>query len=144
MTTSRRLLGLAVWVLLAGGLLAMHGLGTHGTRAHAAVGQPAIGQALTHVDGQKSAADHAQADPEATSGTERSAIGTPIGHGSMTGLFAACLAILCGILAAVAAVFLRQLSRRPLACSAREVRALVIAGRDRDPPCLVRLSVMRC
>jgi hypothetical protein len=64
--------------------------------------------------------------------------------GLMSGLAAMCLAILCGILVAIAAVFWRLLRRRALVRAPGLVRLPRLIGRDRDPPCLVRLSVMRC
>jgi len=108
--------------------------------------QPATAEVTAHV-GMQTAGHQASRAPDTRStspGDHSWAISEPAGPGAMTGLMAMCLAILCGILAAFAAVLLGHLGRRPLARTTRAIRALVVAGRDRDPPCLVRLSVMRC
>ena len=142
----RRLLGAAVWGLLLGGIFAMHGLGTHGTGAHAEMEQPAMSNASAHMDisGAGHPA-HVVPESESTSSEDLSwVVGEPAGSGSMTGLMAMCLAILGGVLAGFVALFMRYRCRRPLMRAVRQVHALVIASRDRDPPCLVRLSVMRC
>lgn len=142
----RRLLGVALWMLLATGLFAMHGLGTHGAGSHPETAQPLNASVSVHLTGQPSlhSASDGQESASTSPGVQRSATSDPASPGSMSELISMCLAIVAGVLAGLAAVLLRHLERRPLARVARSAKSFVIVGRDPDPPCLVRLSVMRC
>ena len=129
----RHLLGVAVWTLLAAGLVAMHGLGNHGAAAHRDVPQPVSAEFSVQV----------QAPAPASTETRALGVSEPSNPDSMGELVSMCLTILLGVLAGLAAA-LGHLERRPLARVARAVRSAVREGRrDRDRPCLVQLSVMR-
>lgn len=142
----RRLLGIAVWMVLATGLFAMHGLGTHWTGSHPETAQPVKANASIHLTAQRTL-HSATEGPESVStspGVHGSATSELSSSGSMNELISMCLAIVAGALAGFTATLLCHLKRRPLERTARSVQSFVIVGRDRDPPCLVRLSVMRC
>jgi hypothetical protein len=136
-TRLRRMLAVAVWVLVIGGLFAMHGLGGHGAGTHDGMTMSAV-----------SSADHAghawmahQADMDEPAAP---AVDSGADDGGGMGLIILCVAILAAALAVFALVLLRHLGRRPLCTLPRGFLDLVVVGRDPDPPDLLRLSVMRC
>jgi hypothetical protein len=137
----RRALAAAVWVLLIGGLFAMHGLGTHGAGAHGGVALNMTGTSghAAHHSVLPGTADRT-ADAEPVTGASEP---NDEGHGSM-GLLMLCLVILAATLAGFAQVLLRHLRRSPLCTLPWGFPAIWVIGRDRDPPDLRRLSVMRC
>lgn len=129
--------GVRVFVLLAtlAGLFAMHGMSDHGTGAHA---DPASDSHAAHAA--------MSTLPEGSEVATRSV--APVDWGSsghsemdMVGL---CLAILAGALLVVALARVRLVraldSLLPRAASPR----WRVAGRDRDPPSLISLSIQRC
>lgn len=142
----RHLLGVVVWTLLATGLFAMHGLGNHGTGSHLDTAQPVSADlsAQLGMHGSFHSASDVQESAPTSSGTPGLGMSQHSSPDPMGELVSMCLAILLGVLAGFAAALLGHLERRPLARAARTVQSTVIVGRDRDPPCLVRLSVMRC
>ena len=126
-------------LVLAGalaGLFAMHGLSDHGASSHDmhAPMNPAV-LGTSH-------AIHAADDPQ--SATEELTIDGAAGQGSPgTSIAGLCLAVLAG---AIIALLLLSPHRRgvfmgPLALAL--VSARPTGRRDRDPPCLFELSVLR-
>jgi hypothetical protein len=130
----RRVLLAAAWVLALSGLLAMHALGTHGS-AHGP------GAPMTH-EAAASAISSGDMTLGSTSDPARPTLSTPMTQvgGGLPGL---CLAVLGGL---ALALILWLLGRRPRRSwtRARPSPLLRPVGRERDPPCLLRLSVMRC
>ncbi len=135
---NRRVLGAVVWGALLLGIIAMHGLETHGTGSHEAMGHSAV---TATGAGTSDTVTH---EESSQTGQVEIASASPSHSGLESGLVATCLAILGGLFLAIAIMLLGLLGRRPLGTAPREIRALPLVGRDRDPPCLVRLSVMRC
>jgi hypothetical protein len=105
------------------GLFAMHGLSDHGTSEH--LGMVGDEQAMAHAQPAVAAAE------------------MPAGHSDM-GAVGLCLAVLVAAVLGFAAVRLRLLSSWLPWSSYRDRRWAVVAGRDRDPPDLVHLSIQRC
>ena len=118
------------WVLVLAGLFGMHGLGDHGVSAadhsHADPAAMVMADAGMHaVDPVGAAEDHGMPVP---------------GHHDATAI---CLAVL------VAALLTWTLARRmggPGPASWRPPRAVPSrrTARERDPPSLIRLSILRC
>ena len=105
------------------GLFAMHGLSDHGTSEH--LGMVGDQQVTMPAHSAGNAADE------------------PAGDSDM-GIAGLCLAILVGAVLGFAVVRLRLMSFfRPWPPRA-DRRWSVGAGRDRDPPDLVHLSIQRC
>ncbi len=135
--TARPGMTLAVWCLVLGGLFAMHGLSTHGAGTHGSMRMPP--------------APGPSEVPTMPGHSEHSAAGTPVaivdphdlpGDGSLLALM--CLAVLGGLFMAIALALLKHLSRRGFPWTVGEYIRIQPSGRDRDPPLLTRLSVMRC
>lgn len=133
------LLAAALWTLLLLGLFVMHGAGSHASTAHAsAPAMQALGSTASH-DGH---ADHEtgaeSGDPITDSGDE----GGEPGHGAAE----LCLAILCALLSALAAFGASTRPRRPLFTVRRSAVGAPFPSwlRPPDPPCLIRLSILRC
>jgi hypothetical protein len=124
----------AAWVLALSGLLAMHALGTHGTHgtAHGSAA-PMPQEAALSSPGDMTLGSTSDPAPPAVSTTM-----TQVGGG----LLGLCLAVLGAALALV----LLHLRRRPgrTWTLSRPSPMLRPVERERDPPCLLRLSVMRC
>lgn len=137
--TPRMLLAAAVWTLLLLGLFVMHGAGSHGTTAHAsAPAADVLGLTESH-DG------HAGPNPLVDSGGP---VGDLEDDGGSPGHSAGelCLAILCAVLSALAAFGALTCPRRPLFKVVRNAVSEPFPSwlRPPDPPCLIRLSILRC
>lgn len=136
----RRLLAAAAWALVIAGLFAMHGLGGHGAGTHAAM--------TTSVSSTVSQAGHTHM----TDGVDMTAAKAAAGEedagggadGRGMGFVMLCLVILAATLTVFGLVLLRHLRRSPLCTVPRTHPVLLLVGRDRDPPDLLRLVVMRC
>jgi len=133
------LLAAAVWTLLLIGVFVMHGAGSHGTNAHTSA---PVGDVLTLTAdhggqaGHEGAA-HDAASPQDSGDDERE---SPGHRGAEL-----CLAILCALLATLAALVVLTRARRPLFIRRRAATAHVPPWlRPPDPPCLIRLSILRC
>jgi hypothetical protein len=132
----RRLVIAAIWATAFLGLFAMHGLADHGAGGHDAMSSTmdrGVGHALVDLTGAT-----AQVSPRHV-GDELTAPGVPPGVGSASGL---CLAIIGGLASLLLALLARR--RRVVTLPVPGSVAALGAGRERDPPCRVRLSVMRC
>ena len=134
-----RLLVAVLFVVLAG-VLGMHGWGSHGV---AGAGHTTSG----HHSGVTAEPEHRGVTIALTVGDGRAtAAPAPTGsrHSSGMGLTDLCVAVLSG-LGFVVLLLLR--SRRPLAAALmptlRPWHSPTLRGRDRDPPSLARLSVLR-
>lgn len=134
---------LVVAALALFGLLSMHGwgthAGTHGESGHAPtlVAVHGKGHHTTHADSSiapVAAAAVGDANPAACDG----------GCGDTgTGLAGMCLAILSGLVLALAMIARRRRIRL-LWAALKAQRYLVSLGREPDPPDLLRLCVIRC
>lgn len=131
------------------GLLSMHGWGSH-TGTHTMAMAPATSaistyssQATGHshvtmkVDVSKGAGAQASEGAAATSGQEK-----PDGDPG-AGLLGLCLAVLCALLLAIALLLARHAIAIPRWLLPTWTQPVFI-GRDRDPPDLLRLCVIRC
>ncbi|OIJ26048.1 hypothetical protein UG56_014730 [Nocardioides luteus] len=118
------------------GLLSMHGWGTHagGAGAH----DMSVMTAGGHEAAQVLPAGHGEAD---SPGAHISS-GVPV-DGEGGGLLGLCLAILGGLMLAVA-LFLARRGIRLLRSLLPAWPGPVFYGRDRDPPDLLQLCVIRC
>lgn len=132
------------------GLLSMHGWGTHAGM------HPEVGHAPTHVASLNDNAHVREAG--ATQRTHTAAETTSQGRISATacdddcggsdldvgiGLLGLCLAVLGGLMLALALLLLRRCI--PLLRTMRPAyRYPALLSRDRDPPDLLRLCVIRC
>lgn len=134
----RRILTVAAWALILGGLFAMHGLGTHGTATQ-------HGPAMT-MAGSVGHSEHAPADMAADAGEHTRTQGSSgdAGDGGGMGLLTVCVVILTAAIAALTLFLLRHQRRRPIFRGPGTVHHTVVAGRGGDPPDLISLSVMRC
>jgi len=133
------LLAAAVWTLLLLGLFVMHGAGSHGTTAHASTpAAEGLGWTVSH-DGHTSH-DGLLESGDPVGGSEDDG-GSP-GHGAAE----LCLAILCALLSAVAVFGALTRPRRPLFKVRRSAVSAPFPSWQRppDPPCLIRLSILRC
>jgi hypothetical protein len=127
----RRTLIAAAWLLALLGLFGMHALGTHGTASHQGA---ASHHRMTHSMTDQSVILIDPLRPSAS----------PDMHGAGGGVLGLCMAVLGGVLLSL---ILRLRNRRRELCltARRPTLALrVVIRRERDPPNLVRLSVMRC
>lgn len=131
---------LLVLVGVLAGLLAMHGLGNHGTPAHEAGNS---GMSPTAATTGVSASHDRDASAHSSSG--HAASSDPEGHSGMSmAMVGLCMAVLAGVLAAALALL-----RPTHALLFLRPRALLLAPmpvaatRDRDPPCLFELSILR-
>lgn len=133
------LLAAAAWTLLLVGLFAMHGAGSHGATAHASAPAADVLGLTTSDNGHPGHDGLADNDDP---------VGDPEDDGGSSGYSAAelCLAILCALLPALAAFGALTSPRRPLLTARRRpVSALFPSWlRPPDPPCLIRLSILRC
>jgi len=140
LSLQRSLVGLATWWVVLAGLLAMHGLSTHGTGAHhdlAMAGSERTTQAAHSMQPMPAAAE----PPSGSSVALGAPSGSDTGHDPMT----LCLAVMAGALIWLASVLRRRSGWRRLRDDVRRlVGAVSRSGRERDPPCLTRLSVLRC
>jgi hypothetical protein len=128
-------------------LLSMHGWGIH-AGAHADGGHRPIQIVAAHADahGEPSAAGsdpvHQAADGAAAGQNCRGACGDGA-PGSGTGVLGLCLAVLGGLILGLALLLLCG-GVRVLRATMPTWRHPVLLGRDRDPPDLLRLCVVRC
>jgi len=147
--TSRARYALVVAALALFGLLSMHGWGTH-AGVHAGASHSPAHIALPHGDdhaavlatshGGQVAGDAAATDAD-TVNCENGCGGSG-SHGAM-GLVGLCLAVLGGLVLALALLLLRRyipLLRTMLPT----FRHPVLLGHECDPPDLLRLCVIRC
>ena len=146
--TPRARYALVVAALALFGLLSMHGWGTH-AGMHAETSHSTTHAALLHHD-------HAAVLAAPYSGQEAgdtAAVATDTvscdddcggsGSGSGMGLAGLCLAILGGLVLAVALLVLRRCIPR-FRSLMPVFRHPLLLGRERDPPDLLRLCVIRC
>lgn len=117
------------------GLLAMHGWGTPGSAHHGATAAPEMPamSASTHtvsVDDTRVPAGHSEHRSD-----------DPPGHS--TWLLGLCLALLAGLLLGLALLFGRRRVALPDTMLPRFVKPPLLT-RDRDPPDVLRLCVIRC
>jgi hypothetical protein len=142
--------GFLVAALALVGLLSMHGWGTH-AGMHAETGHAPAHAVLVHSEAHASAPDathHRDAAGAAAAAPKDAATCDTCGDDGSDGgmdLMGLCFAVLGGILAAALALLL--LRRRCLPLLRTVVPAFrhpVLLSRDRDPPDLVRLCVIRC
>lgn len=120
---------LAAAALALFGLVAMHGLGTHGT-----IAQPAsMAGVSVPADAAQPMADHTCDCPHVHGE----------GPDSTHGMLALCLAVLAGLLAMAVRQFVIGVTWAPVT---RRTRAHLPDPplRDRDPPNLLALCVIRC
>lgn len=148
--TSRARYALVVAALALFGLLSMHGWGTH-AGMHAEISHSPSHVALPHGDDHASvlasshpsqvAGEAAASDADAVS-CDNGCDGS--GSGGGMGLAGLCLAVLGGLLLlGLALLLLRRwflMSRTMLPT----FRHPILLSRDRDPPDLLRLCVIRC
>lgn len=137
---------LVVACLALFGLLSMHGWGTH-AGMHAETSHAPSHVALVHSDAHAATPDtprHGRATP--TSDYAASCDNTCGDGGSDGGMGLAglCLAVLGGVLAAAFALLLLWRCFPLLRTMLATFRHPVLLGRDRDPPDLLRLCVIRC
>ncbi len=129
------------------GLLSMHGWGSH-TGGHTMAMAPAssavsadsshaTGHGIMSGDSSKGSGSRT-ADGSAPTGGHEKPDGDP--GASLLGL---CLAILCGLLLGIALLLARRSLRFPQWMLPTWTRPVFI-GRERDPPDLLRLCVIRC
>lgn len=143
-THLRRLLAVAAWVLLIGGLFAMHGLGTHGAGAHDGMSTTTEAtQGHAHHAAMETAVGEQAPPDNRAGGRDDGTQDGGRGHGGM-GLLMLCVVILAAAIAVFTLVLLRHLQRSPLFTTPRSFLEILVVGRDRDPPDLLRLSVIRC
>lgn len=137
-------------LVLAGalaGIFAMHGLGDHGGAHAGSQHARALSTSpMSHVPG----VDHGtriDADPDGVTPVRSAADMTPVGTWNDTdkGVIGLCLAVLAGTLLSL----VRR--RTPRGLVVRLARASPFLGavmgttsRERDPPCLTQLSILRC
>ena len=118
-------------------IFAMHGLASH-ELAHggsAATALPVVGVDDGQADGDHV---HATTAPDDKGAGERS---PDQGHDLGSG---ACLALLCLLGGLLALVLRRGLHARPCLVPRSITGGLFPRGRPADPPCLHRLSILRC
>lgn len=154
---SQRLLTLVAIALF--GLMSMHGWGTHSSGhggAHSGADQRSLLAATTPTAHDHASADHAPATSSASvihavvagggadlSATADDCDGECSDAGAGLSLWSVCLAVL-GLLALGLALLLLRRGVRDLRLSLPAWRPLELIGRDRDPPDLLRLCVIRC
>lgn len=125
------------------GFFAMHGVAAHGV-AHPAGSHSAIpgvsevvgelSETAGHERGRGAAAGAAEADGEAPT--------HPDGHGGVGG--EACVALLVLLVALLILAARRGRTIRPIFILRRMRSRLILYARPAEPPCLHRLSIMRC
>lgn len=145
--TRRARHALAVVAVALFGLLSMHGWGSH-TGAHA---MAATTPSATVVATGSDPASHGHSEPAASEpdATAHVVASQPAGTGldepgdSGAGLLGLCLAVLAGLVLAIALLLTRRGVRIPRTLLPAW-RSAVFIGRDRDPPRLGMLCVIRC
>lgn len=130
------------------GLLSMHGWGSH-TPGHTMATAPAANAAAVapgHAADHRMPTTHDRASvadgddsPGAVSPGDREKPGGDPG----TGLLGLCLAVLCALLLGIALLLARRGLRIPR-WQLPTCQHAVFIGRDRDPPDLLQLCVIRC
>lgn len=137
--TPRTLLAAAVWTLLLLGLFVMHGASSHGTAAHTAAPDATVLEVAASHDGHAGHDAVAQSDDPAAGSEDN---GGSQGHSAAE----LCLAILCALLSALAAFGFLTRPRRLLFTAPRSAVSAPFPSwlRPPDPPCLIRLSILRC
>lgn len=119
------------------GLFAMHGWGTHGTSAHGSAGMPRVSAAAERTSVHLALHEHSDSShPGDTNGSAPA-------PGHDTGLLALCLAVLGAWIAIVVPLLRRHVTLAPPA-QLRYGPPAAPRIRDRDPPDLLALGVIRC
>lgn len=122
------------------GVFAMHALTSH-ERAHA--GHSAIPLAADVADVEHDGT-HAETQLPQTDGSATDDPGSP-SHDDGSGIAELCMALLCLMAALIALALSRGQSRRILYVVPRWIGPRIAAlARSADPPCLHRLSILRC
>lgn len=124
------------------GLFAMHGLGPH-SEDHPSGHTPSV---VALVAGDVAHAQHEASIPETGrpidhADSSKDAEASPEAEDSMLG---ECLALLGFALALVVLALIAARRTRPVAVERRRRERVVLFGRPPDPPCLHRLSILRC
>lgn len=133
------LLAAAVWTLLILGLFVMHGASSHGTTAHASAPPAKVfGDSLSH----DAHASHGDLTDSGASVQDSDDNGGSPGHSAAE----LCLAIVCALLSALAVFGTLTHPKHVLfKVRRRGVRTPFPSWlRPPDPPCLIRLSILRC
>lgn len=138
---------LAAVALALFGLLSMHGWGSH-TAGHTMAMAPAANAVVAtsgHADHQMLTTREraSEPDPEDAIGAASTAGQEKPGGDPGTGLLGLCLAVLCALLLGIALLLARRGTRTPRSLLPTWPQ-LVFIGRDRDPPDLLQLFVIRC
>ena len=136
-------LALAAVAVALFGLLSMHGWGSHATHSPDAMATGPQGANVMVAAGHDGTVGHAPMTDEGPAGL--SAVHQPQApdgdeRGGMIGL---CLAVLAGLLFGIALLLARGAIRIPRSLLPSRAHP-VFLGRDRDPPGLLRLCVIRC
>jgi hypothetical protein len=129
-------------LVLAGalaGLFAMHGLAAHGASSHDTMPPLAVSATVVSMSDTDHASDATQAamDGMGTTGGEPA---EPSPGMAMAGL---CLAVLAGAIMGLLLLRRHRIAAFIQPPSLAFVAALAPGRRDRDPPCLFELSVLR-
>lgn len=124
------------WVAALAGLFAMHGLSDHG-----AGGQEAMSQ-MSRAPDQAIAGSTAVTERYNAPGSLAKNVTMPWAPLKDGGHASLCLAILGGLVSLLVALMARR-HRSVGVLVPRRVPSLH-SGRERDPPCRLRLSVIRC
>lgn len=132
------LLAAAVWTLLLLGLFAMHGA-SHSSADHTSAPAADVLGSIVSYDGH---AGHVGLVESGDPGGGSEDDGGSPGHSAAE----LCLAILCALLSALAAFGALTHPRRPLFKVRRSPGSAPFPSwlRPPDPPCLIRLSILRC
>lgn len=118
-------------------VFAMHAMANHHhahATAEAALPLGVADAGAAHVGGHSS---HGQPAPDGVPAPHEE----PDQDGSLAG---ACFALLCLMAASVLVALLRGRPQRPLFVLQRMRTRLPVLGRPLEPPCLYRLSILRC
>lgn len=122
------------------GVIAMHGLAGHGVVHSSGVHSTLPGVAEAPADGPAGSQGHVHGTSHEGS---PDAPASPDGHHGVSG--EACLAILCLLIALLLLAVRRgRLARTMVVLGRRPRSRVVLRGRPADPPCLHRLSILRC
>jgi len=124
------------------GLLSMHGWGSHAGMHPAGMTTEGAHPMVTQAP-HRLAAHDAEGQAAADAGYRAGAVGDEEPSGGDLGLLGLCLAVLGGLLSGLALLLLRRggwIARTLLPSWS----ATTCRGRDRDPPDLLRLGVIRC
>ena len=138
---------LAAVALALFGLLSMHGWGSHTPGHTMAMAPPANAEAVAgHAAGHqmpRTDDQASEADGDGTSGAASAGGQEKPGGDPGTGLLGLCLAVLCALLLGIALLLARRGLRIPRWLLPAWPHPAFI-GRDRDPPDLLHLCVIRC